>query len=297
MPSIVCRFVMFYGIVCKTKTQLKGVSANMDYFYKILPVFFLLLGSQTTQAEAFKVNQTKNDPNIKLGFEQRDIAYSKSFANKYKLDKSKVEKLSHGLQAIEFIISKVDREYQNYECSFTLYLSQGLGIRFPENADQGEFRPYSDLDQITKNLPPKLRKRTKEWAEYKGWGRGLSLKLDKNGDSILNTSLTLSAYKKAILDDLDYVRFDNVSCNFIDTSKHGYEFWMENNTAPVFRMAEYRKQNFIVELPIKMHERMCPYLEKAISINVDKFYEAEKDLFESTKKEKVVINHFPYGCD
>lgn len=269
----------------------------MDYIYKILPVFFLLLVTQVTQAETFQVNQTKNDPNIKLGFEQRDIAYSKAFADKYQLDKSKVEKLSHGLQAIEFIISKVDREYQNYECSFILYLSQGLGIRFPENTNQGEFKPYLDLNQITKNIPPKQREKNKELAAYKGWGRGLSLRLDKSGDSTLHSSLTLSAYKKSLLDNLDYVRFDNVGCNFIDTSKHGYEFWMENNTAPVFRMAEYRNQNFVVELPIKMHERMCPYLEKAISINVDKFYETEKDLFESAKKEKVFVNHFPYGCD
>ncbi len=269
----------------------------MVFYTKILPVFIFILITHSALAEPFKVNQTKNDPNINIGFEKRDIAYSKAFAEKYKLDASKIEKLSEGLQAIEFIISKVDKEYQDYECSFVLYLSQGLGIRFPESADQGEFKPYSDIYQITKNLPPKLRKRFKERSSYRGWGNGLSLKGDKNGDSILRMSLTLSAYKKGILDGLDYVRFDNVSCNYIDTSKHGYEFWMENNAAPVFGMAEYRKQNVIVKLPNKMHKRMCPYLEKAISINVDKFYEIEKDLFESTKKEKVVINNFPYGCD
>jgi len=269
----------------------------MDYLFKLLSFLLLLSSTYIAQAEPFKVNQTKNDPTINLGFEKRDIAYSKAFAEKYKLDQSKIEKLSDGLQAIEFLITKVDKEYQAYECSFVLYLNQGLGISFPESTDQGELRIYSDIYKITKNLLPNQREIFNKRSLYRGWGSGLSLKRDKNGDSILRSSLTLSAYKKDILNELDYVRFDNVSCNYIDTSKHGYEFWMQSDNAPESGMAEYRKQNVVVELPRGMHKRMCPFLEKAISINVDKFYETENDLYESTKKEKVGINHFPYGCD
>lgn len=268
----------------------------MDYIYKILPVFFLCLATQAAQAETFKVNQTKNDPNIKLGFEQRDIAYSKAFADKYQLDKSKVEKLSHGLQAIEFIVKKSQVDFKEYECFFDLYLNKSLGIRLPEKSEQGSISSYENTYRLF-NKKSKHRKHiVNRMYRYKGLVRGLSISLDKDGDSEQSHGVSIFLYKKNLTETLNYIRLRDYSCSAISPPKKGYSFWFKNIKFKKRGIAYNKSDNVIFNLPEKLHKRICPLVEKASYLNLEKQLADDAGLTKEMIEYKTEINNYPHGC-
>ena len=268
----------------------------MDYFSKIFSVFILILATNLACAETFKVNQTKNDPAINLGFEKRDIAYSKTFAGKYKLDTSKIERLSDGLQAIEFIVKKSQVDFIEYECFFDLYLDKNQGIRLPEKAEQGAISNYENTYHIFNKKSKSRNDIVNKIYHYKGLVRGVSVAKGVDGNSEQRHGIDLFQYKKNLTKYLNYVRLRDYSCGAISSPHKGYTFWFKNIKSPKNGVAYKRSDNVIFKLPAGLHKRLCPLVEKAAHINLEKQLSSDPALLKEMIEYKTEMNNYSDGC-
>ena len=115
----------------------------------LLVVFSAQSGASPKPGDPEHVNITPNNPDIQIGDEYSDWAYSEEFAKRFKRDESKIEEMTPGLLAVEFRLLLSHNKGKAYECYIDLYLDKNVNIQFPEIHRSGSL---NEIKQLNRNF-------------------------------------------------------------------------------------------------------------------------------------------------
>ncbi len=244
------------------------------------------------------INITPSHPELELGDEYSDWAYSQAFARRFNLDESKVEDMTPGLLAVEFRAEASANKGVSHSCYFNIFVDDSLPIQYPEERSAGYF---ADLQHINKRLPWEHRQPRDKNAQPDEWMYLAALTVENITKPLVSetesrVSLEISSYRKRTFEGVSYLSLKKFDCSAILPPRYKLQILLrrkgQNKSIVNIDYGSLVK----LSVPGKLHSRICPYIEKISYLSLNKLLVNEPELLNLYKENKQKLNEYPLGC-
>jgi hypothetical protein len=226
-----------------------------------------------------------------------DWAYSADFARRFKLDESKIEKMSPGLHAIEFRLEKSANSNISFECLIDLYISNDLKFQFPESNPSGNL---SVVNHLNNTFPYTNRTKNDKHFYIDDTLYNISVSnrytIKPFTNNFGHTPLFINTFRKNAFDNIHYLSIKTPNCAELLPPKYGMDILLRKKNNKKYQ-AEFTPNDVLrVPVPNGLHVRICPYIEKNAYLSLDKQLRNSPEMKDILRRSKEKINNYPFCC-
>lgn len=263
-----------------------------------LVVFSIQSSANPKPGDPEYVNITPNNPEIQIGEEYSDWAYSAEFAKRFKLDENKVEEMTPGLFAVEFRLLLSHNIGKAYECSIDLYLDKDVNIQFPEMNRSGNL---NEVKQLNRKFPFMNRSESDKSTYVDEFLYDVSATnkfvIEPFTDNFEGQRvIKIESYRKDVFSGINFLSLSAMNCSEVLPPQYGFDILLRKIGVMKYQADFTQKDVVRISIPKALHQRICPYIEKAAYLSLNKLLKNTPNLRELYRVSKGKMNNYPLGC-